>query len=209
MRHTQYGFHFDASACSGCKACQAACKDKNNLPSGLLWRRVYEIAGGGWERRRDAWISTVYAYYLSLACNHCGSPICAEVCPSAAYSRRADGVILLDSTKCLGCRLCSWACPYGAPQYDAAAGRMTKCNFCADLVDSGMPPSCVAACPMRALDFGTLGDLEQRYGAVKAVHPLADAKLTDPGMVVTPHRDCDQAGRDQMPIANREEVSRS
>ncbi len=54
---------------SGCKACQAACKDKHNLPVGILWRRVYEVAGGGWTRRGEAWLSTVFAYNVSLACN--------------------------------------------------------------------------------------------------------------------------------------------
>ena len=207
-RQNQYGFHLDASACSGCKACQAACKDKNNLPSGVLWRRVYEIAGGGWERRNAAWISTVYAYSISLACNHCGLPICAEVCPSAAITRRADGVVLLDSTKCLGCRYCNWACPYGAPQYDEAAGHMTKCDFCADLIDAGLPPSCVAACPMRALDFGTLEQLEMRYGAAYSMHPLSNATLTNPALVITPHRDFVRAAQDRACIANREEVGR-
>jgi anaerobic dimethyl sulfoxide reductase subunit B len=206
-KHIQYAFHFDASACSGCKACQAACKDKNGLAAGLLWRRVYEVAGGGWERRNAAWLSSVYAYSISLACNHCSLPICMEVCPSVAITKRADGVVLLDSSKCLGCRYCSWACPYGAPQYNEAAGHMTKCDFCADLIDAGMPPSCVAACPMRALDFGTLDQLEMCYGAKRTIHPLPEATLTDPALVLTPHRDSDTAARERARIANREEVS--
>jgi anaerobic dimethyl sulfoxide reductase subunit B (iron-sulfur subunit) len=205
----RYAFYLDASCCSGCKACQVACKDKNALPMGLLWRRIYEIAGGGWERRQAAWSSSVYAYHLSMACNHCRLPICAEVCPSAAFTRRADGLVLLDGSKCLGCRYCSWACPYGAPQYDEAAGRMTKCDFCADQIDAGRLPACVAACPMRALDFGTLEDLEARHGSARRLHPMPESGLTDPSLVLTPHPAATLAAAEQAHIANREEVSRS
>jgi DMSO reductase iron-sulfur subunit len=109
-----------------------ACKDRDGLKVGLLWRRVYEVAGGGWTRRGEAWSSSVFAYNISLACNHCEKPICAEVCPTRAITRRADGIVLLDPAKCVGCKYCSWACPYGAPQYDDEAGTMSKCTFCAE-----------------------------------------------------------------------------
>ena len=81
-RIKQYAFYFDASACSGCKACQVACKDRHGLEVGLLWRRVYEVTGGDWTRSGEAWVSSVFAYNVSLACNHCLEPICAEVCPT-------------------------------------------------------------------------------------------------------------------------------
>jgi anaerobic dimethyl sulfoxide reductase subunit B (iron-sulfur subunit) len=184
----QYAFYFDASSCSGCKACQVACKDKHGLGVGLLWRRVYEVAGGGWQRRGAAWVTNVYAYYVSLACNHCARPICAEVCPAGSIRKREDGIVLLDTAKCIGCRYCEWACPYGAPQYDDANGIMTKCTFCADLVDRGLPPACVAACPLRALDFGPREELEARYGPLEPVYPLAENGLTDPALVLTPPR---------------------
>ncbi len=148
-----YAFTFDASACSGCKACQAACKDKNQLPVGVLWRRVYEVNGGGWEKRGAAWTNTVFAYNLSIACNHCEHPKCAGVCPTDAFVVRADGIVYIDSSKCMGCGYCAWACPYSAPQYNHEIGRMTKCNFCFDEIDKGNPPACVAACPLRALNY--------------------------------------------------------
>jgi anaerobic dimethyl sulfoxide reductase subunit B (iron-sulfur subunit) len=127
-----YAFTFDASACSGCKTCQAACKDKNGLPVGVLWRRVIEASGGEWQTVGNAWENTVFAYYLSLACNHCVHPKCAGVCPVDAYTVRPDGIVLIDTSRCIGCRYCAWACPYGAPQYDAAQGVMNKCDFCYD-----------------------------------------------------------------------------
>jgi len=168
----QYAFYFDSSACSGCKACQVACKDKHNLEVGRLWRRVYEVSGGGWQRRGQAWTTSAFAYNLSLSCNHCKKPICVEVCPAAAISKRADGIVLIDERKCIGCRYCSWACPYGAMQYDLKRGRMTKCTFCADELDLGCPPACVAACPLRALEFGNLDELEAKHGSLRAVHPI-------------------------------------
>jgi anaerobic dimethyl sulfoxide reductase subunit B (iron-sulfur subunit) len=207
----QYTFYFDSSACSGCKACQVACKDKHNLPVGVLWRRVYEVTGGDWTRRGEAWVSTVFAYNISLACAHCARPICMEVCPSGAYTKRADGIVLLDQAKCLGCKYCSWACPYGAPQYDERAGRMTKCTFCADAIDAGLPPACVAACPLRALDFGDRAELEARYGALDAVYPLPAAHLTQPALVLTPHPAAARAdartSAESARIGNREEVN--
>jgi anaerobic dimethyl sulfoxide reductase subunit B (iron-sulfur subunit) len=149
-----YAFTFDARFCSGCKACQAACKDKNNLPLGVLWRRVYEVAGGTWQKDGEVWNNTVFAYNLSIACNHCIHPKCAGICPANAYVVRDDGIVILDIDKCIGCGYCSWACPYEAPQYNAEAGHMTKCNFCYDNLEQGLPPACVAACPMRVLDYG-------------------------------------------------------
>ena len=89
-------FRFDAAACSGCKACQAACKDRHNLPVGVLWRRVYEVTGGGWTRSGDTWTSDVFAYNLSISCNHCQQPVCVEVCPTRAMHKRADGIVVVD-----------------------------------------------------------------------------------------------------------------
>jgi anaerobic dimethyl sulfoxide reductase subunit B (iron-sulfur subunit) len=203
----QYAFYFDSSSCSGCKACQAACKDKHGLPLGVLWRRVYEVSGGGWERRGEAWTASVFAYHVSLACNHCESPICLEVCPAGAYTRREDGIVLLNTTRCIGCRYCVWACPYGAPQYDERLGCTTKCTLCVDNIDAGRPPACVAACPMRALEFGERPELEAQYGEGYAVYPLPAPELTDPSLVLTPHQDAARAAYEAASVANWEEVA--
>ena len=202
---SRYAFYFDASGCSGCKACQVACKDRNGLEVGLLWRRVYEVSGGSWERQEDAWLPQVYAYNLSVACNHCERAVCVEACPTKAIYQRQDGIVLIDAERCIGCKYCSWACPYGAPQYDSRAKSMTKCTFCVEDVEAGLAPACVAACPLRVLDFGEKTELEQGE-AVRSAPPLPAAEMTEPAMFIQPHRD---SGRVQEPlgrVANREEV---
>jgi len=156
-----YAFTFDASACTGCKACQVACKDKNNLPVGVLWRRVYEVSGGSWQKQNEAWTTDVFAYNLSIACNHCVHPKCAGVCPTDAYVQREDGVVYINESKCMGCGYCAWACPYSAPRYNPELHHMTKCNFCYDNLDAGLPPACVTACPMRVLNLVKIGEQDE------------------------------------------------
>ncbi|MGD9346615.1 MAG: dimethylsulfoxide reductase subunit B [Candidatus Aminicenantes bacterium] len=202
----QLAFYFDSSHCSGCKACQMACKDKHDLDVGLNWRRVYEISGGQWENQGNAWIPHIFAYNLSIACNHCAKPVCRDVCPTGAITKRKDGIVLIDKNKCMGCRYCEWACPYGALQFDKASGTMTKCHFCFDNIDEGKIPACISACPQRALDFGELSELKKNYHGTDNVHPLPDPALTDPAIVINPHKDAERARAENAEIANREEV---
>jgi anaerobic dimethyl sulfoxide reductase subunit A len=204
----QLAFYLDAAGCSGCKACQTACKDHNGLPVGLLWRRVYEVSGGDWHPAGAAWEQDVFAYNLSISCNHCEDPACTAACPSGALFKRADGIVLVDGDKCLGCQYCAWACPYGALQYDDAAGVMTKCTFCADEIDRGRPPACVAACPLRVLHFGDKSELERQFPGSRAgaVFPLPLESLTRPALLVGPHPQSRPVGGDGARVANREEV---
>ena len=202
----QYAFYFDASSCSGCKTCQVACKDKNDLDVGILWRRVYEINGGQWFKRDNAWLPMIVSYNISMACNHCENPSCVDACPTGAMYKRKDGIVLIDESKCIGCKYCQWACPYGAPQYDESKGVMTKCNLCFDFIEEGKNPTCVDACPMRALDFGELKKLRKKYGDVADIHPLPSASITKPAIVLTPHKDSEYAKEKGAVVSNREEV---
>ena len=98
-----------------------------------------------------------------MSCNHCEKPACLEKCPAGAYSRRAeDGLVVHDPARCIGCRYCTWACPYGAPQYDARSGRIVKCNMCLGRTAEGEPPACVASCPMRAIEVGSFEEFSVR-----------------------------------------------
>jgi DMSO reductase iron-sulfur subunit len=211
-----YAFYFDSSSCTGCKACQAACKDKNNLPAGVLWRRVYEVSGGEWTRTGEAWTNTVFAYNLSIACNHCVHPKCAGVCPVDAYEIRPDGIVLINTQKCVGCGYCAWACPYDAPQVDKSAGFMTKCNLCCDYLDEGLPPACVAACPMRCLNLANSNeDSLEEVGQVlwnkpgeEHPFPLPALSRTEPHLVIKHHPGMKLVGKGTK-VSNREEISPS
>ena len=144
----QYGFFIDSARCTGCKTCELACKDYKNLTPDVSFRRIYEYAGGDWQEDNGVWQQNVFAYYLSIACNHCEDPACTKVCPSGAMHKRDDGFVVVNEEVCIGCRYCHMACPYGAPQYNAAKGHMTKCDGCYDRVAEGKKPICVESCPL-------------------------------------------------------------
>ncbi len=203
----QLAFHVDISKCTGCKACQVACKDKNDLPIGIRWRRVFQYEGGEWIKQNGQMIpSNVYAYFVSSACMHCKNPVCLQVCPAGAIHQREDGIVLIDENKCIGCRYCSWACPYGAPQFNEDLGVMTKCNMCYDLVDQGEKPACVQACPYRAMDFGPLDELQEKYGTFNDPAPLPDPSITKPSVVYSPNNVTKVTGDTSGHMTNLEEL---
>ena len=134
IARAQIGFFIDATRCINCKTCEIACKDFNDAAVGRRIRKVRSFEGGEFP--------AVFAYNLSMSCNHCEEPACVDGCPAGAYSKRAgDGIVVHDPEKCIGCRYCTWLCPYGAPQYDAREGRVRKCNLCV----GEATPVCVAA----------------------------------------------------------------
>ena len=141
------GFTFDQAKCTGCQACVLACTIENGLAFDSSWRNVHTY--------NDRHYPNVPYQHLSLACNHCENPACLEACPAGAYTRSAEtGFVELDETQCIGCRYCSWACPYGAPKYEASKGIIGKCTFCRERQDSGRKPACVELCPTGALGVG-------------------------------------------------------
>jgi Fe-S-cluster-containing dehydrogenase component len=103
--------------------------------------------------------------HFPRSCLHCETPACVTVCPTgASYKRASDGIVLVDESRCIGCKLCAWACPYGAREYSAERGVMQKCTLCVDRIynqtldPADRQPACVLACPTRARHFGDLGD---------------------------------------------------
>jgi anaerobic dimethyl sulfoxide reductase subunit B (iron-sulfur subunit) len=137
------GFTLDLATCVGCGACAVACRIENRVPWAGSWRRVIQVNGSR--------IGGGPTFHLSVACHHCENPPCVVACPSAALVKRDDGIVLLTSERCIGCRYCEMACPFGAPAFDPVAKVMTKCHLCHHRLDEGLDPACVVACPTGAL----------------------------------------------------------
>jgi anaerobic dimethyl sulfoxide reductase subunit B (iron-sulfur subunit) len=137
---------------------------------------------------------------------HCQNAVCTQVCPAAAITKREDGIVLIDQDKCIGCRYCSWACPYGAPQFNEEMGVMTKCNMCSDLVDKGEKPACVQACPYRAMDFGPLDEMQKQYGTFNDPAPLPGPEITNPSVVYVPNKSTKRSGDMSGQLKNLEEL---
>ena len=204
---TQYGFYIDSARCTGCKTCELACKDYKDLTPDVSYRRIYEYAGGEWQPNGNTWQQNVFAYYLSIACNHCADPACTKVCPSGAMHKRdADGLVVVNEDICIGCKSCAMACPYGAPQYNAEKHHMTKCDGCHERVSQGKKPICVESCPLRALDFGPISELRAKYGALAEVAPLPPARYTVPSIVINPNPKAKPQGDTNGFLANPREV---
>jgi Fe-S-cluster-containing dehydrogenase component/DMSO reductase anchor subunit len=154
-------FEFDPDRCTACEACRIACGIENNDGVDTGWRQVMTF--------NPARHPALPTRHLSLACNHCDTPACMLGCPAAAYHRdEPTGAVILDPEKCIGCRYCSWVCPYDAPTFDDGKGVMTKCTFCAPRLANGDEPACVAACPTDALTSGmrATGEPEPSYAGI-------------------------------------------
>ena len=164
----QYGIYFEAQRCVQCHACEVACKSLNGVEPGVRWRRVFDVWKGQFPQ--------VMNRSISHACLHCAIPACEMACPTGAiHKRSADGIVVVDQNKCIGCHSCQLACPFGIPQF-GHDGRMQKCHLCVDRVEKGKEPACVATCPAEALHFGTIEALNER-AAKKAALKLAAASL--------------------------------
>jgi len=170
---TQYGFLIDLSRCTGCNACVIACKQWHQIePGPAKFIRVYQ-----WEKGT---FPEIDLRVLPIMCFHCENPLCAEACPNGAIEKEDKyGAVLVDPQKCNGQRKCWEACPYGAPQFksDDPTEKMLKCNMCIDRLEQGLSPICVLSCSLRALEFGPLDELMEKYDDVG---PEKRPKKNDP-----------------------------
>jgi len=167
----QLAFFVDLRKCVGCKACVVSCKAENNTPFGDTWRGVGELLEGSYPDLKKT--------FVSMACNHCAEPACLKACPVDAISKRKeDGIVLIDQEKCIGCRRCVWACPFGAPKYNNQTKKEEKCTFCVHRMDAGLKPACVTTCIGDALNFGWLDEIENLPNITDRAPTMADPKLT-------------------------------
>ncbi len=186
------GLVIDLDTCVGCHACATSCKEWNaggiaapltderpygKDPQGVWFNRVhsYEIDATGDQGPGTGEAQPAMTLHFPRSCLHCETPACVTVCPTgASYKRAEDGIVLVDEDKCIGCKLCSWACPYGAREYSAVEGVMKKCTLCVDRIyndkldEIDRQPACVQACPTRARHFGDLGDPQSQVSKLVA-----------------------------------------
>lgn len=170
------GLVIDLDICVGCHACAVNCKEWNagghmapltdiepygKSPDGVWFNRIhsYEVHSKGQDQDQDMMVN------FPKSCLHCADAACVTVCPTgASYKRSEDGIVLVDELKCIGCKLCSWACPYGAREFDDDAGVMKKCTLCIDRIYNenleviDRVPACVTTCPVSARHFGDFND---------------------------------------------------
>ena len=180
------GLVIDLDTCVGCHACATSCKEWNagGIAGPLTDERPYAKDPQG------VWFNRVHSYELEAdtatkqpaqtlhfprSCLHCETPACVTVCPTgASYKRAEDGIVLVDEDKCIGCKLCSWACPYGAREYSEVEGVMKKCTLCVDRIyndkldEADRQPACVQACPTKARHFGDLADPQSKVSLLVA-----------------------------------------
>jgi len=150
----------DITKCIGCNECVLACKVVNNLPKDRPrdWHKNDGLSANNWTS-----ILHDGKYNLRKQCRHCIEPACESVCPVGALHRTDEGAVVYDKDKCLGCRYCMMACPYGIPRYDwdKPVPYVKKCIMCYDKIQSGEleQPACTSACPVGATIYGERTEL--------------------------------------------------
>jgi Fe-S-cluster-containing dehydrogenase component len=170
------GFALDLNRCTGCRACELACSTENDLGWGRSWRRIATF-----NAERDPRLPH---HHLSVACNHCEAAPCRTACPALAITRDdADGRVTIHDERCMGCRYCSWACPFEAPLFDDGSRTMGKCTLCPQRTETGLQPACVEACPTEALTLAPV-DEATRVAEVPGF-PVTDA---EPAIRFAPRR---------------------
>lgn len=167
-----WGVLIDVTRCTGCQSCALACKEANGRPDPTvepmkLSSDAYSVVDS------VAVASAAEPAYVKRQCMHCLHPACASACTVGALHKTPEGPVLYDSKKCIGCRYCQYACPFGIPTYDwnNPLGLIHKCQFCISRLEEGQKPACVSGCPAGALRFGKRSNLLVQAKAQIATNP--------------------------------------
>jgi formate dehydrogenase iron-sulfur subunit len=149
----------DVTKCIGCQECVLACKEQNHLEPDKprRWHRNDGLSAYNW----TSILSRDNTHYIRKHCRHCLEPACVSVCPVGALIKTNEGAVIYDGAKCIGCRYCMIACPYGIPRYDweNAVPYIKKCDLCYERILRNQVPACVEACPTEATIFGDREEL--------------------------------------------------
>ena len=157
---------YDATLCIGCKQCEQACAQQNQLP--------YDDAIAAEQIQSEHKFTVVLTKeekFMRRLCMNCADPACASVCPVAALRKTADGPVIYEASRCMGCRYCMVACPFGVPKYEwgKLVPRVQKCTMCPERVAGGKPTACAEICPTGATKFGERdGLIEEAQQRIRA-----------------------------------------
>ena len=173
----KFGMVIDLALCMRCRACMVACKTEHQIPTGKHnGHEYYRISALEYEKGTYPSVKRVYSPIL---CMQCEVAPCIDVCPiPGALYRREDGIVAVDKDKCNGCKLCVQVCPYDGFYLDEERHVVDKCDFCAERLDQGLEPACIATCQNSAMVFGDLDDPDSevsrlvRRSDVKPGRPL-------------------------------------
>ena len=176
-KQERMGFFTDTTLCIGCKACEVACKEWNELPqdgytfTGMSYDNTGELSGYTWrhvafveqfDRTAPAPERTGRWLMESDVCKHCTHAGCLDVCPTGAIIRSEFGTVVIQEDVCNGCGYCVVACPFGVIGEKAQEGTMGKCTLCYDRLKIGEEPACAKACPTDSIQYGAVSELQER-----------------------------------------------
>jgi Fe-S-cluster-containing dehydrogenase component len=179
---TRYAMVMDQRRCIGCQSCTVACRTWNELPNDIIYNPVVTEGVQGV-------FPDVHQVFTPLICMHCDNPPCTICCHCNASQQEPDGIVWVDETKCMGCKVCVNSCPYGARDVNHKEGFVRKCTFCKDRVREGDQPYCVQTCHQKARIFGDLDDPQSEVS--KLINSLKTERIfpelnTDPQIYYIP-----------------------
>lgn len=152
-------FVIDLKRCIGCDTCVVGCKVENQVAEGAFRLQVLDSRRDRVLEKPQGTFPNLHQHWLPTMCHHCEEAPCIRACPTNTLWRRdEDGLVMLDTDKCIGCQRCGEECPYDALSFDATSGVADKCTGCVHRVDEGLGPACELVCPTRAIHFGDLND---------------------------------------------------